>query len=84
MTPSNAPAPVSTHLQSLRGFPDGAVNGDYFRHLIRAVLWLLVPIGWVVLVLFGMLACLLQAYLFSVTASLMERSMPRHCNSRNC
>jgi hypothetical protein len=76
MTPSNAPAPVSTHLQSLRGFPDGAVNGDYFRHLIRAVLWLLVPIGWVVLVLFGMLACLLQAYLFSVTASLMERSMP--------
>ena len=76
MTPSNAPAPVSTHLQSLRGFPDGAVNGDYFRHLIRAMLWLLVPIGWLLLVLFGMLGCLLQAYLFSVVASFMERSMP--------
>src|SRR5579859_2563100 len=32
ITLTNSPAPVSTHLQSLRGFPDGAVNGDYFRH----------------------------------------------------
>jgi hypothetical protein len=76
MTPSNAPTPVGTHLQSLRGFPDGAVTGDYFRHLIRAVLWLLVPIGWLVIVVFGILSCLLQAYLFSVVASFMERSMP--------
>jgi hypothetical protein len=76
MTPSNAPAPVSTHLQSLRGFPDGAVNGDYFRRLIRAVLWLLVPIGWLILALFGILSCLVQAYLFSVVASFLERSMP--------
>ncbi len=76
MTPSNAPPPVSEHLQSLRGFPDGTVNGDYFRHLIRAVLWLLVPIAWLVLTLFGILSCLLQAYLFSVVASFMERSMP--------
>ncbi len=76
MTPSNAPAPVSTHLQSLRGFPDGAVNGEYFRRLIRAMLWLLVPIGWLVLAVFGMLSCLVQAYLFAVVASFMERSMP--------
>lgn len=76
MTLTNAPTPVSTHPQSLRGFPDGVVNGDYFRHLIRALLWLLVPLGWLVLVLFGMLSCLVQAYLFSMIASFMERSMP--------
>lgn len=76
MTPSNALTPVSTHLQSLRGFPNGPVNGEYFRHLIRAMLWLLVPLGWLALVLFGLLSCLLQAYLFSVVASFMERSMP--------
>jgi hypothetical protein len=73
---TSAPTIVSTHPQSLRGFPDGVVNGDYFRHLIRAMLWLLVPLGWLLLVLFGMLSCLLQAYLFSVVASFMERSMP--------
>jgi hypothetical protein len=76
MTPSNAPGPVSTHLQSLRGFPDGAVNGDYFRRLIRAMLWLLLPIGWVTLVMLGLVGCLLQAYFFAVVASLLERSMP--------
>jgi hypothetical protein len=76
MTASNAPAPVSTHLQSLRGFPDGAVDGDYFRRLIRAMLWILVPIGWVTLAAVGLLCCLLQAYFFSVIASLLERSMP--------
>lgn len=76
VTLTNTPTPVSTHLQNLRGFPNGTVNGDYFRHLIRALLWLLVPLGWLLLVLFGMLSCLLQAYLFSVVASFMERSMP--------
>jgi len=52
------------------------VNGEYFRHLSRALLWLLMPLGWLVLILFGMLSCLVQAYLFSVIASFMERSMP--------
>jgi hypothetical protein len=76
MTPTNPPMPVSTRLQSLRGFPNGVVNGDYFRHLVRAMLWLLVPLGWLLLFLIGMLSCLLQAYFFSITASFMERSMP--------
>lgn len=76
VTPTNAPTPLSTHLQSLRGFPDGVVNGDYFRHLVRTMLWLLVPLGWLLLTLLGMLSCLLQAYLFSMVASFMERSMP--------
>jgi hypothetical protein len=73
---TNATMIISTPPQSLHRFPDAVVNGDFFRHLIRAMLWLLVPLGWLVLVLFGMLSCLLQAYLFSVVASFMERSMP--------
>jgi len=73
---TNATTIISAPPQSLRRFPDGVVNGDYFRHLIRAMLWLLVPLGWLLLVLFGMLSCLLQAYLFSVVASFMERSVP--------
>jgi hypothetical protein len=76
MTPSNPPVPVTVHIQTLRGFPDGVVTGDYCRHLFRAVLWLLVAPGWLVLVLLGLLGCLLQAYLFSVVASFMEHSMP--------
>ena len=77
VTVTNPPTPVvSTRLQSLRGFPDGAVNGEYFHNLSRALLWLLVPLGWLLLVLVGMLSCLIQAYLFSMMASFMERSMP--------
>jgi len=73
---SNATTISSTPPQSLHRFPDAVVNGDFFRQLSRAMLWFLVPLGWLVLVLFGMLSCLLQAYLFSVVASFMERSMP--------
>lgn len=77
VTLTNAPSPVvSTRLQSLRGFPDGTVNGDYFRHLIRALLWVLAPFGWLLFVLLGMIICLVQAYLFAMIASFMERSMP--------
>jgi hypothetical protein len=77
VTFTNAPTPVvSTRLQSLKGFPDGEVNGDYFHNLSRALLWLLVPLGWLLLVLLGMLGCLIQAYLFAMVASFMERSMP--------
>ena len=76
VTSTNPPVPVNKRLQSLRGFPDGVVDGDYFRHLIRAMLWLLTPLGWLLLTLIGMLSCLLQAYFFSIAASFMERSMP--------
>jgi hypothetical protein len=77
VSPTNAPGTVlSTPLQRLRGFPNGVVNGNYFRRLIRALLWLLVPLGWLLLVLLGMLGCLIQAYLFAMVASFMERSMP--------
>ena len=77
MTFTNGPSPVvSTRLQSLSGFPDGAVNGEYFHNLSRALLWLLVPLGWLLIVLLGMLSCLIQAYMFSMVASFMERSMP--------
>jgi hypothetical protein len=67
---------VQSQHQSLRGFPDGVVNGDYFRKLIRMFLWVGLPFAFVVLVLLALLSTLLQAYLFSIVASLMERSMP--------
>jgi len=74
---TNAPTPVvSSQPFPLRGFPDGVVNGDYFHNLSRALLWLLVPLAWLLFMLLGMLSCLLQAYVFSVVASFMERSMP--------
>lgn len=77
MTLTNAPTPVvSSRPQSLRGFPDGEVNGEYFHNLSRALMWLVIPLGWLLLVLLGMLSCLVQAYLFSMVASFMERSMP--------
>jgi hypothetical protein len=74
---TNAPdAAVQSQRQSLRGFPDGVVNGDYFRSLVRTFLWVGLPLALVVLILLALLSTLLQAYLFSVVASLMERSMP--------
>jgi hypothetical protein len=74
---TNTPTPVvSSRPFPLRGFPDGVVDGDYFHNLSRALLWLLVPFVWLVIVLFGMLSCLIQAYLFAMVASFMERSMP--------
>ena len=74
---TNAPnATVFNREQKLAGFPDGTVNGDYIRHLVTASLWLAVPFLWVLLILVGTLTCLLQAYLFSIAASFLERGMP--------
>ena len=74
---TNAPeAVVQSQRHTLRGFPDGVVNGDYFRKLIRTFLWVGLPLFFLVLALFGLLSTLLQAYLFSFVASFMERSMP--------
>jgi len=74
---TNSPEPViQSQRGSLRGFPDGVVNGDYFRKLIHAFLWVGLPLALVVLILLALLSTLLQAYLFSIIASFMERSMP--------
>jgi hypothetical protein len=75
---TNAPADtaIQSRRHSLRGFPDGVVNGDYLRKLIRTFLWVGLPFGFVVLMLLALLSTLLQAYLFSVVGSFMERSMP--------
>jgi hypothetical protein len=67
---------LQSQRQNLRGFPDGVVNGDYFRKLIRMFLWVRLPFALVVLILLALLSTLLQAYLFSIVASFMERSMP--------
>jgi hypothetical protein len=74
---TNAPdGLLQSQRQSLRGFPDGQVNGEYFRNLIRTFLWVGLPLALVVLILLALLSTLLQAYLFSIVASFMERSMP--------
>ena len=74
---TNAPdAVVQSQRHTLRGFPDGVVNGDYFRKLIQMFLWVGMPFALVVLILLALLSTLLQAYLFSFVASFMERSMP--------
>ena len=74
---TNAPeAAIQSQRHTLRGFPEGVVNGDYFRKLIRTFLWVGLPFALVVLILLALLSTLLQAYLFSFVASFMERSMP--------
>jgi hypothetical protein len=74
---TNAPdAAIQSQRHNLRGFPDGIVNGDYFRKLIRTFLWVGLPFALVVLILLALLSTLLQAYLFSFVASFMEQSMP--------
>ena len=76
-SPTNVPnADVFSHGQNLAGFPDGTIDGGYIRRLMNASLWMAAPLSWLALVLMGMLACLLQAYLFSVAASFLERTMP--------
>ena len=74
---TNTPdAVVQKQNHSLSGFPDGVVNGGYFRKLIRTFLWVGVPFALLILILLALLSTLLQAYLFSFVASFMERSMP--------
>lgn len=71
-----ANAPVYSPRQSLRGLPNGVVNGEYFRKLIRSSLWVGLPFAWLVAVLIGSLTTMLQAYLFTLVASSMERGVP--------
>jgi hypothetical protein len=74
---TNAPeAGIFVQTQKLLGYPDGTVDGDYFRKLIKQFMWIVIPLAWIVVVLLGMLTCSIQAYLFSTIASFMERSMP--------
>jgi len=69
-------AAVHSRGHSLRGFPDGVVNGDYFQRLIQSFLWVGLPFLLLLVLLVGLLVTLLQAYLFSFVASLMERGLP--------
>lgn len=75
---TNTPtAIVHSQRAELRGFPDGVVNGEYLRVLIRSFLWVGWPLGWLVTGLLAMLVTLVQAYLFSFFGALMERGVPR-------
>lgn len=71
-----APAVVRTGKGSLRGFPSGEVNGEYVHHLIRQSLPVALPLGVVALTLIGTLIAMLQAYIFALAGSIMERAVP--------
>jgi len=74
---TNTPtAAVRSQRAELRGFPDGVVNGDYFRQLVRSFMWVGVPVVFVIIVLIALFTVLVQAYIFALIASLMERSNP--------
>jgi len=75
--PSVKPPVVVQRATPLRGFPDGVVDAAYWQRLLRTSVGLLAPLAWIGLALGGMLMCLIQAYLFSLVAALLERSLPR-------
>jgi hypothetical protein len=74
----HAPAgKVQTRSQSLRGLPDGVVNGDYFLSLMRAFAWVAIPLGYLAMVTCGMMLVLVQALFFAFIGSFVERAAPR-------
>jgi hypothetical protein len=70
-------ANLQTRRQSWRGFPDGVVNGDYFRKLTRTFAWVGVPLCYLVMAVGGMVLVLVQALFFSLVGSFVERNTPR-------
>ncbi len=73
---NTADAAIHSQERPLIWFPDGTVDGSYLRQLVRSCLWTGTPVIWLLAVLGGTLTCLLQAYLFSLAASFLERNMP--------
>lgn len=75
---TNTPnAAVRSQRAELRGFPNGVVNGNYFRQLVRAFMWVGVPVMFVIITLIALFTVLVQAYIFALIASLMERGNPK-------
>ncbi len=68
---------VQAKRQDLKGFPDGEVNGDYFRYLIHAFAWVAFPLALVMVILIALLTCMIQAYIFAFLAAWVERNNPR-------
>jgi hypothetical protein len=60
----------------LQGLPDGKVDGHYLRELLRILLWVGVPMAVVGMLLVSFVGVLLQAWLFTLAASFMERNAP--------
>ena len=71
---TNAVNGVQQRRATFQGFPDGAVDGEYLRRLIRWILPVGLPLAFVVAVLLGMLITLIQAYLFSIVGSILAWS----------
>ena len=74
--PNTPPEYLRSQVQPLRGFPDGPVNGDYFRTQLQPVLLLSLPFVAGGLVVAGLLFTVAQACFFSWIGSMMERNAP--------
>jgi len=78
---TNGPTPVlRTQHSSLRGFPDGTVNGAYFRQLFRTFLWVGGPVSGLLLTMIALLIILGHAIIFASFATLMDRGAMRALN----
>lgn len=73
---NTTPALFRQQTQTLKGFPDGAVNGDYLRRLIRMFAWAGIPVIYLITILLVLLLVLSQAYIFALVGSLLERGQP--------
>jgi hypothetical protein len=73
---NTTPATVRSQHAELRGFPNGRVNGNYFRHFIYAFAWVGLPLFYIVITLIALFTVLAQAYLFALAASFLERTQP--------
>lgn len=83
LTHTNAPSPtVQTQRHSLQGFPDGEVNGDYVRRLLRSFLPIGVPLWWLGLTVAGLAVVLLHTSFFTLLTSLLERTTPHPLPTR--
>ena len=75
---TNAPSPaMRTQHSSLRGFPDGTVNGAYFKQLFRSFLWVGGPVAVVLLGVLALLIILVHAIIFAGFAAVMDRGAMR-------
>jgi hypothetical protein len=78
LRPPNEPtAEPQVQHQSLRRFPNGRLNGDYFRQLIHSFAWVAFPIALLLIIGVALLTSLVQAYIFAFLASWIERGNPR-------
>lgn len=80
MAPPNARGelgPPRESVESLQGYPNGIVNGDYIRNLASPWLWRAAPYAVLIYFFAWLLAVLIQAYIFTLVISFAESATLR-------